>query len=419
MPCTPVRNNARGGTGPVLVPYSTRQNSAPSRRGTGANNDCGACAGVTPSADQLVAADLSAGLVDVWPCSESAGNLLGRAFGTRLVPSPSGVGGDAAGKFYRGASFDRSVPAYLVADHYLFNAPTFTVSFWVKFNLGTGSQIPISIGDPENHYVAFTGSALVADYYDAGGSYLTSISIPFVPVLGTWNFVVTWYDQTTQTGGLAVNGVEATAVLSSPRGANGNAAKFGRYASAAVHGLSGSLCEIAQWWRALSAAERAYLWNGGAGRSYPWPLGCAVGSAVNGACSGLESVDSEDWFPNFVCKSKSFSGASNGTTVALFITRVHHRADLGPDWWEYTWAAESIPRQSGVSGWASVTTSCTGTTPPHPYLFTNTGRWSANGVRLVNSATACFLTMVEEGGAGLDTRAFRFTPATRTIEQTL
>lgn len=87
------------------------------------------------------------------------------------------------------------------------------------------------------------------------------------PVVATWYFIVCWYDDAAQTINIQVNGgtVDSAAHATGVRDGT-ESFRLGAISSSGY--WNGREDEVGVWKRVLTAAERTYLYNGGAGRSF-------------------------------------------------------------------------------------------------------------------------------------------------------
>jgi trimeric autotransporter adhesin len=90
------------------------------------------------------------------------------------------------------------------------------------------------------------------------------------PAAGTWYFVVAWHDSAQAKRFVQVNDGTANSAAQITPPADGAAAlDIGRWEAGFY--WDGLIDEVGFWKRVLTAAERTTLYNGGAGRTYPFP----------------------------------------------------------------------------------------------------------------------------------------------------
>jgi len=420
MPCTPVQNNARGGTGPNRTPYSTRANSAPERRGARANNDNGTCAGRTPTADEQLAADLAVGLVDVFPMGE-AGNVdrRGRAWGSRLVSSGAGIG-SAAGKIERATTFDRASPGWLRPSEgpwYYGDRSTFTVSFW-WMPQSVDPAFSAIFGRRGSGFWDFLMYQLAAapdrpKWQVFNAAFDTTAEVQADPgevTLGQWHFVRLWFDATATKIGMRINAgpVHEVSVGFLVAWHSASEVRIGCDIPTG-YGFTGRVEQFAVWERLLTDAEAAFVFNGGAGRSYPWPLGCTPPTARDALCSGVPSPfdPDADWVN--VVRSVSIRHDDSAQRVHFFIPRIIRRADLGANWWQVFWTARVSMRGSDRNPHTTSEDLRTWLT------YYATPVWQSGSDTFSGSWT--FSTYFQEFGVGQrDFKGWVITPATRTVQ---
>lgn len=89
---------------------------------------------------------------------------------------------------------------------------------------------------------------------------------------GTWYFIVCWHDSVNNQVGISVNnGTPDTASYSNGSFDSGTDFNIGREANGSRY-WDGRIDEVGFWKRVLTAAERTYLYGGGAGLAFPLTL---------------------------------------------------------------------------------------------------------------------------------------------------
>lgn len=91
------------------------------------------------------------------------------------------------------------------------------------------------------------------------------------PTAGKWYFVATWYDSTTDTLSIQVNNgaIDSTSGITGGAQDNSRTLRLGGDAdSATPKYLNGRLDSVGIWKKALSSAEKDFLYNGGRGQGY-------------------------------------------------------------------------------------------------------------------------------------------------------
>ncbi len=194
--------------------------------------------------------------------------------GSRTLADHNGVT-VAAGKIGNAAVFD-GVNQYLsvASSSGLQILTEFTIACWVKLNSLTGGHQKFvskddGVGDRDYMLRVVDADVRWDLLGPSGGS--GSVVIPAgVPDTG-WHFYCAWY----KAGEVGLQFDNGTPVTNSPTGtpnATNQPFELGRW-GADVHYLAGSIDELGVWQRALTALERAWLYQSGAGRAFPWAGG--------------------------------------------------------------------------------------------------------------------------------------------------
>lgn len=116
-----------------------------------------------------------------------------------------------------------------------------------------------------------SGSNFVFDIYDGvtpgvGTVVGSAVSTESLTV-GEWYFVVAWYDYDTSTVSIQVNnGTPVTASAGRHLSTTGQF-QLGHWRASNTYPIDGTIDEVGVWRRTLTAAERSYLYNNGAGRT--------------------------------------------------------------------------------------------------------------------------------------------------------
>ena len=142
-------------------------------------------------------------------------------------------------------------------------------AFWFQATtLGTRTLLSKYGGAGQREYVFYTfSSKLNLDASDDGTATVT-VTEPTNLSTGTWYFVYAQYRRATKQTALSINQAALTtsSALTTAGLKNGTQPfKLGGPDGAAY--WDGLLDQVGFWKRLLSAQERAYLWNGGAGRA--------------------------------------------------------------------------------------------------------------------------------------------------------
>ena len=214
---------------------------------------------------------LMVGLVE-WYKAETTG-WIGSHAGLNLFPSTAP--GLATGKVGLGYDFDTGNQLLVFSDDYLL-PPSFELCAWVKVS----AALDMTIFGVMEQFANLAGWELL--YGGVNGitpSFILHLAseMPVISdtytessvliVLGTWYFVQAWHDGVTAVSHIRVNGVEDSAPA--PEHQNTGGAFIIGNNGTGNFPFDGVVDEIAIWSRNLTPAERAYLYNAGAGRTYP------------------------------------------------------------------------------------------------------------------------------------------------------
>lgn len=210
---------------------------------------------------------------------------LDEASGTRNDSGPYGLHltdnnacGSAAGKIANGATFVTASSQYLShADDTRLRTGyvDWTLGTWVKFNSLTARQAVAG------KYSTLLGQEYLIEWYAAssairflsrGSAYITSaVTI----TAGTWYFILAWIDQGAATANLQINGGTVETFSISP-GTNEpltgtSEFRIGAQQSGGLQSYAdATIDETGLWGCKFDAGQRSYLYNGGAGRTWPF-----------------------------------------------------------------------------------------------------------------------------------------------------
>jgi hypothetical protein len=222
--------------------------------------------------------ELLTGLVAYWKLDEASGTRVDATGRGNNLTDFNSVG-TAAGIVGSSAQFVAASSKYLgcasTADLTM-GTSNFTISAWVRPDTTGGVQVIAAKGSTAA--ASSYETSLIACHSGLSNVCLFSISdgvtqrIVAGPVLttGAWHYVVGWLDRPADRIYIQVDGgVPASEILVGyviPSA--GLPFALGR--STFGHYLNGRLDEVGIWKRVLTTAERASLYNGGAGRTYPF-----------------------------------------------------------------------------------------------------------------------------------------------------
>ena len=184
----------------------------------------------------------------------------------------------AAGKVGTCADFEKDNTEYLsIADNAALSAGDIDLTICAWVSLETIIANPLYIvskrtdgGDDEYRLWA---QGLLTEYFFRfsvwnGGSTTTIDNLTFA-VVGAWYFVVAWHDATANTLNSQVNNstIDSVACTTGIYAGPGEF-RIGAQAAASPFSFDGLIDQVGIWKRVLTADERTYLYNGGAGRAY-------------------------------------------------------------------------------------------------------------------------------------------------------
>jgi hypothetical protein len=228
---------------------------------------------------------LLSGLTGYWPMNEVSGDALETVGG--LTFTENGSPGSAAGKVYALARtvakassqfFNRDVCAILRG------GADFTFATW--FNLASHSgaspnyyMLSDCIGFNTGWAMGLTNNGADQVFMQAAnaGGYFTAHTLGWAATLNTWYLATCWNDHANKTIYIQRDAQAPVAqVGAAPMDARITYLEkhsFGAdapYSGAPTLYLDGLIGPAMLWNRILTAPERASLWNGGAGRAYPF-----------------------------------------------------------------------------------------------------------------------------------------------------
>lgn len=215
------------------------------------------------------------GLVSWWALDEASGTRVDSHGANDLTPlnapgSASGIQGNAV-DLERDS--DQGLEITDAAQSGLsFGDADFTVAFWHRAESSPAALFVVTkdnngSGDRE-YIVVNNGGAWYAAVFRAGDAEigLTGASV----TIGSWQWVVMWHDAGADTLSLQVNnGTPASRATGGALQAGDDAPfRLGDNAYPGAFAADGLLDEVSIWARVLTADERSWLYNSGAGRAY-------------------------------------------------------------------------------------------------------------------------------------------------------
>jgi hypothetical protein len=220
-------------------------------------------------------------LVSYWPCNEASGNLLD-VHGSNTLTETSGTIDATTGKVGGARDFEVGDTEYFeIADNASLSPgdTTFTFAAWVQLESTGADRVVIgkyqTTSNQREYFLLYnnTSSRFEFRVTSTGASSPTGsvLANPLgAPTTGTWYYVVAGHDHVANQLFISVNaGTEDTTSYSAGVFNGTGAFHIGSLGTAggAQH-WDGLVDEVGYWAKRLSAAEIAWLYNGGTGRSY-------------------------------------------------------------------------------------------------------------------------------------------------------
>ena len=217
------------------------------------------------------------GLIDYWRSSEASGDLLGAYAGktfTQAGTVGAGVGQVyPTARSYRGVGYSDSFSRN--ANDVRFGDQDFTIAFWWNQN-----TTPLGADPTLYHYIiqqdGFDGGYSIglnrADQLFFQSAQLetgvdTLHSDPLGTPNGVWHFGVCWFTAADQVLHMVIDDGTEYTFNGGVRAAGTNPATIGGNGGT-NNTMDGRIGPLMMWNRALTSAERAQLWNNGAGLTY-------------------------------------------------------------------------------------------------------------------------------------------------------
>ena len=232
-----------------------------------------------PVAVARLQTDILVGLVDYWKSDETSGDLLGAHAHPGKTFTEVGTVGSNAGKVYPTAreysgpgTTDKQVRDN---DDVRFADIDFTVAvWWYQYTTPDGET---SLYHYIVHQDGYDGGYTIGlnngnqlFFMSGRGEGVTDIihSSSAIPAPnGTWHFAVCWYTASDHVLHMVIdNGTEET-LIGGARAKGTNSVKVGGDELTA-NTMDGRIGPLMMWNRALTSAERSYLWNNNAGLTY-------------------------------------------------------------------------------------------------------------------------------------------------------
>lgn len=220
------------------------------------------------------------GLVDAWNCDEASGNLIGNYAG--LTFTDTNTVGSAAGLIGTSRLHVRASSEYFTrADDAIFSPGD--VDWWwagwlYRNSIGvTQDFISKTAASNSEYTLELTSGNLLRLYVSGDGTANTTLSNANQTITdAVWTFFLAWHDSVANTINSRVNHGTVASAAHTTGTFNGTAAlTIGRHTSAGQH-YDGRLDCLAfgkappLGLTALADELSSFLYNGGAGRAWPW-----------------------------------------------------------------------------------------------------------------------------------------------------
>ncbi len=218
-------------------------------------------------------------LLNYWSLDEASGDAL-PAHGSMTLTDTNTVGA-ASGKVSGARDFEAdNVEYFSHTDHADLSAgdTDFTFQAWVNLeskSLGSNTRVIFRKWDGAGteYILWYDAGTLATDRFSwvvRGSGTLSHVEANVLgsPSIATWYLIHAWHDSVNNEIGIAVNAGTADTTAHSA-GVDDTAAVFYiGHEDGASDEWDGLLDECAMWRKVLTSAERTWLYNSGAGRSY-------------------------------------------------------------------------------------------------------------------------------------------------------
>lgn len=159
------------------------------------------------------------------------------------------------------------------------NGTSFTIAAWVWLDSKGADRHFVTKdtgSNPNREFALFfrnSSDKMVFEVYDGAGAVNGASHLGASAATGTWHFVVGWFNAAANTAHIQLNnGTISTDSTALPANASSTATfQIGFRTGAGVTTyMDGKIDAVGIWKRVLTADERAYLYNNGNGREYPF-----------------------------------------------------------------------------------------------------------------------------------------------------
>jgi hypothetical protein len=232
-------------------------------------------------------AQITANLVEYWKLDAASGDETGSV--ASIVLTDGNTVGTAAGKIGTARDFENGSDEYMTtADSAALSTGDidFTVGCWVQLESeATVSHEIVSkwiaTGNHREFILRYDQSSdrfmfIVSPNGTSSGNTTVAANTFGAVTTGVWYFVVAGHDAANNVIFISVNGVENTAAHTTGLADRDGTFDIGRFNASTVTDFDGLIDEVGFWKKVLTSTERAALYAGGNGRTYPFPFASAV-----------------------------------------------------------------------------------------------------------------------------------------------
>lgn len=231
------------------------------------------------SAINAAASSLIASLVAYWRLGEASGARVDLVSAMSLTDNNTVT--QATGKVGDAAQFTAANSEWLsIADNTTLSSGNidFTIACWVYLDskpslCGIVGKWTIT-GNQQEYLISYVGGGTDRFFFvasSAGNNQTNRQASTFgAPSTGTWYLIVAWHDAAADTVNIQINNGTVDTTTGYTGGLFDSTAEFtvGRYNG--TNYWDGRIDEVGIWKRVLTTNERTLLYNGGAGRTWPF-----------------------------------------------------------------------------------------------------------------------------------------------------
>jgi hypothetical protein len=208
--------------------------------------------------------------VSYWKLDEASGTRVD-VHGTNHLTDNNAVT-QGVGKVGNAAQFVSANAQYLScpdSTDLKMNGTAFTMAFWVNHSVvGLGIQTYFSKSHTLDEYMCWMNTNVLQFVVFTTTPTQIICGINTALVVGVWYFIVVSYDLVTLN--VRLNDSASATPAACPNVRNFTSPfRLGRYDNLTTRNLNGRLDEFGIWRRILTSTEQSYLYNAGAGRTYP------------------------------------------------------------------------------------------------------------------------------------------------------